>query len=160
MKPELRPAVADDREFLFRLYASTRVDEIAPFGWPAAQQEAFLRMQFNAQQRWYESAYPGAEHQIIHIDRQPVGRMVVLREQGSWQLIDISLLPEFRAHGTGGELIRTLIRECSQAGAVLRLQVLNTNPARRLYQRLGFISTGQDQLYTQMELNPESRHRE
>ncbi len=154
MKPELRPAGAGDREFIFLLYASTRADEIAPLGWPASQQEAFLRMQFNAQQRWYETAYPEAEHQVIHVGSQPIGRMIVLRAGGAWQLIDISLLPQYRNQGIGGELIRTLIRECTQAGAVLKLQVLNTNPARRLYGRLGFASTGQDQIYTQMQLSP------
>lgn len=154
MKAQLRPALKADREFQFRLYASTRLDEIAPFAWPAAQQDAFLRMQFNAQQRWYETAYPGAKYQIIELETQPIGRMVVLREQASWRLIDISLLPEYRAQGIGGELIRNLISESSQAGAALQLQVLNTNPARRLYERLGFVSTAQDQIYTQMELSP------
>jgi hypothetical protein len=38
---------------------------------------------------------------------------------------------------------------------MLQLQVLNTNPAQRLYSRLGFIKTGEDQIYTQMELRPE-----
>ena len=152
MKPDLRPAREQDREFLFLLYSSTRADEIAALGWPAAQQQAFLRMQFNAQQRWYETAFAGAEHQIIESGSQPIGRIVVLREQGSWHLIDISLLPAYRAQGMGGELLRDLIRDCKQAGANLKLQVLNTNPARRLYERLGFISTGQDQIYTQMEL--------
>jgi ribosomal protein S18 acetylase RimI-like enzyme len=154
MKAELRPTSEDDRDFLFRLYASTRLDEIAPFAWPAEQQIAFLRMQFNAQQRWYQTAHPGAEYKIIVLESQPIGRMVVLREQASWRLIDISLLPEHRAQGIGGELICSLISESSRAGAALKLQVLNSNPARRLYERLGFVSTAQDQIYTQMELRP------
>jgi ribosomal protein S18 acetylase RimI-like enzyme len=152
MKPELRPASSDDREFLFRLYASTRADEIAALGWPAAQQEAFLRMQFNAQQKWYETAYPGAEYQIIEMERQPIGRMIVLRGPGAWQLMDISLIPEYRGRGIGGELIRDLIRDCAQLGGVIKLQVLRVNPAVRLYERLGFINTGEDQIYAHMEL--------
>ena len=40
---------------------------------------------------------------------------------------------------------------CREAGARLKLQVLNTNPAGRLYERLGFITTGGDQIYTHME---------
>jgi hypothetical protein len=67
MKTTLRPAGAEDQDFLFKLYASTRAHEIAAFGWPAAQQEAFLRMQFTAQQRGYESVYPQAEHQIVEL---------------------------------------------------------------------------------------------
>jgi ribosomal protein S18 acetylase RimI-like enzyme len=155
MKPQLRPSLPEDREFLFRLYASTRADELRAFGWPSAQQEAFLRMQFNAQQQWYAATYSTAENQIIEQDHAPIGRMIVQREAALWRLVDISLLPEHRGHGIGGELIRALIKECAASGAVLQLQVVNTNPAQRLYSRLGFIKTGEDQIYTQMELRPQ-----
>lgn len=154
MKPHLRPSLPEDRDFLFRLYASTREQELRPFGWPAAQQEAFLRMQFNAQQQWYAATYSTAENQIIEKEHQPIGRMIVQREHGTWRLLDISLLPEHRGQGIGGGLIRALISESRESGAVLQLQVLNTNPAQRLYTRLGFIKTGEDQIYTQMELRP------
>jgi ribosomal protein S18 acetylase RimI-like enzyme len=154
MKPQLRPSMPEDREFLFQLYASTRVDELRGFGWPPAQQEAFLRMQFNAQQQWYSATYSAAENQIIEQDNEPIGRMIVQREGGIWRLLDISLLPEHRGRGIGSELLRTLIEQCGRSGAVLQLQVLNTNPAHRLYTRLGFIKTGEDQIYTQMEMRP------
>jgi len=156
MKAQLRPSLPDDRDFLFRLYASTRMEEIRGFGWSAAQQEAFLRMQFNAQQQWYQATYSTAENQIIEKDHEPIGRMIVQHEAGTWRLLDISLLPEHRGKGIGGELIRALIKECGAAGAVLQLQVVNTNPAQQLYERLGFIKTGQDQIYTQMELRPQT----
>jgi ribosomal protein S18 acetylase RimI-like enzyme len=159
MKAQLRPSLPDDRDFLFRLYASTRMEEIRGFGWNAVQQEAFFRMQFNAQQQWYQSAYSTAENQIIEKDHEPIGRIIVQREAGTWRLLDISLLPQHRGQGIGGELIRNLIKECGAAGAVLQLQVVNTNPAQRLYTRLGFIKTGQDQIYTQMELRPQTTER-
>jgi ribosomal protein S18 acetylase RimI-like enzyme len=157
MKPELRPALAADREFLFRLYAGTRTHELAAFGWPAAQQEAFLRMQFNAQRQWYQTAYAAAEHQVIQVDGRPIGRMIVLREGKTWQLMDISLLPETRGRGIGGELMHSLMQECAAADAVLKLQVLKVNPALRLYRRLGFTTVGEDQIYVQMELRLKTR---
>jgi ribosomal protein S18 acetylase RimI-like enzyme len=156
MKPQLRPSLPEDREFLFRLYASTRVDELRAFGWATAQQEAFLRMQFNAQQQWYAATYLAAENQIIEKNDGPIGRMIVQREHGTCRLLDISLLPEYRGQGIGGGLIRALIKECKESGSALKLQVLNTNPAQRLYARLGFIKTGEDQIYTQMELSPQA----
>jgi ribosomal protein S18 acetylase RimI-like enzyme len=154
MAISLRNFRAGDQDFLFTLYASTRRHEIAPFGWPEAQQEAFLRMQFTAQQRSYESAYAQSEHHIVEQDGQPIGRLMVLREKDSVLLVDISLLAEHRGHGIGGELLRELIQECTRAGSTLKLQVLKTNPALRLYQRLGFIRTGEDQMYIQMERRP------
>ena len=155
MTSQLRPSRPEDRDFLFRLYAGTREHELSAFGWPPAQQEAFLRMQFNAQQQWYSATYSTAESRIIEQDHQPIGRMIVQREPNTWRLLDISLLPERRGRGIGGELIRALIKECGLSGAVLQLQVLNTNPAQRLYTRLGFIKTGEDQIYTQMEMRPQ-----
>jgi hypothetical protein len=46
---DLQPLRAEDEPFLFKLYASTRRDEIALVGWDKPQQDAFLRMQYNAQ---------------------------------------------------------------------------------------------------------------
>jgi ribosomal protein S18 acetylase RimI-like enzyme len=160
MTISLRPYRADDQEFLFRLYASTRMHEIAGFGWPAAQEEAFLRMQFDAQRRSYESAYPEAEHQIIERAGEAIGRIMVLREKvlrekNFMLLVDIALLTEHRGLGIGGQLIRELIQQCLCDRVPLRLQVLKTNPALRLYERLGFTRTGEDQMYVQMERQPD-----
>jgi ribosomal protein S18 acetylase RimI-like enzyme len=160
MTISLRPYRADDQEFLFRLYASTRIHEIAGFGWPVAQQEMFLRMQFDAQRRSYESSYGGAEHQIIERAGQPIGRIMVLqekvlREKDSMLLVDIALFTEHRGLGIGGQLIRELIQQAARDGYPLRLQVLKNNPALRLYERLGFTRTGEDQMYVQMERRPD-----
>jgi ribosomal protein S18 acetylase RimI-like enzyme len=141
----------DDLEFQFRLYASTRQAEIAGFGWSNAQQEAFLRMQFAAQQNWYRTAYPQATWEIIELEQAPVGRMIVQRGEESMTLVDIALFNEHRGKGIGGGLVRELLEESGKKGFPVRLQVLKTNPAARLYARLGFIKTSEDDLYYQME---------
>jgi ribosomal protein S18 acetylase RimI-like enzyme len=150
----LRSYQEPDRDFLFRLYSSTRAEEIAPFGWPPAQQEAFLRMQFTAQHRWYSMNYEQAEHQIIEQEGVPIGRIMAWRQPPAAVLIDIALLPEHRGKGIGGELIRQLIQQCDQQRLPLRLQVLKGNPALRLYERLGFVRTQEDQIYIHMERLP------
>ena len=155
MTISLRPFRPGDQEFLFELYASTRLHEIAGFGWLAAQQEMFLRMQFNAQYRSYESAYGQAEHQIVEHDGKPIGRIMVLWEKDFALLVDIALLAEQRGQGIGGGLLRELIQQSKRQRLPLRLQVLKTNSALRLYQRLGFTSTGEDQMYIQMERRPD-----
>jgi ribosomal protein S18 acetylase RimI-like enzyme len=149
-----RPVCPDDQEFQFRLYASTRKAEIAAFGWNSAQQEAFLRMQFTAQQSWYHTAYPQAAWEIIELDRAPVGRMIVLRGREFITLVDIALLNEHRGRGIGGGLLRELLEQGREAKVPVRLQVIKTNRAARLYQRLGFITTGEDEMYLQMEKRP------
>ena len=107
-------------------------------------------MQFNAQQHWYQTAYPLAEHNIITAEQEPVGRVLISRDKDSATLVDISILPEYRRHGIGGAIIRELVRQSSSRGEILKLQVLRTNPAQRLYLRLGFLQTGEDAMYLQM----------
>jgi ribosomal protein S18 acetylase RimI-like enzyme len=154
MTISLRPYRADDQDFLFRLYASTRLHEIAPFGWPEAQQEAFLRMQFTAQQRWYAMTFAQAEHHIVEQDGVAIGRLMLSHEKPAATLIDIALVPERRRLGIGSRLIQQLIQQCDEEKLTLRLQVLRDNPALRLYERLGFTRTGEDQIYIQMERPP------
>jgi ribosomal protein S18 acetylase RimI-like enzyme len=155
VKPALRPSSADDQDFLFQLYTSTRQAEFAALGWAGAQLEPLLRMQFSAQQRWYETAYAQAEEQIVMLGEAPVGRIIVHRAADATTLVDISLLPAHRGGGIGGGLIRDLIAECSQKKVRLRLQVLKTNPAAHLYERLGFVRTGEDGMHFQMEKQPD-----
>ena len=155
MKPTLRPAATEDQEFLFKLYASTRAEEFATFNWPAAQLEAFLRMQFMAQQRSYAAVYEQCEHKIVELNGVAIGQMQVNWGKDFALLVDISLLPEHRGQGMGGALIGDLIQQCSERKLPLKLQVTQTNPARRLYERLGFIRTGEDQMYVQMMRRPD-----
>jgi ribosomal protein S18 acetylase RimI-like enzyme len=151
----LRPVQPADEDFLYKIYASTRADEMAAWGWNPVQQEVFLRMQFNAQRRAYESQYPEAEHSIILLDEEMAGRLFVARIEGEIHLVDISILPEHRNAGAGTFLIRDLQSQAAASGRVLRLQVLQTNEAaRRLYRRLNFQSTGESDVYTTMEWLP------
>ena len=154
MNISLRPFSPDNQDFLFKLYASTREHELSAFAWPPAQQEAFLRMQFNAQQQWYATAFATADHQLIFVDEKPAGRILVFRDTDALRLVDIALLSEYRNRGIGTQLLRGLISESEKDRLPVRLQVLKSNPAFRVYQRLGFVTTGEDSMYYQMERKP------
>ncbi|MEP7336638.1 MAG: GNAT family N-acetyltransferase [Acidobacteriota bacterium] len=146
----LRAVEADDEAFLYKLYASTRAEEMAVFGWDTAQQEMFLKMQFNAQRLQY-AEFPNADHRIILRDGQPIGRLLLLRLEAELCLADIALLAEHRGAGLGAKLIRDLLAEAAQAGKPVRLHVAHGNRARRLYERLDFAPTGDDGIYCAME---------
>lgn len=136
------PASEADTEFLFKVYVGTRRDEVAGWGWEPVQQEAFLRMQFSFQRRSYD-LYPGADRRTIWHDSCPVGSLMVGRTDSEIRLIDIALLPEYQNAGIGTAVIRELQDEAAAAGKPLCLSVAVGNPARRLYERLGFAVTGE-----------------
>ena len=66
-------------------------------------------------------------------------------------LVDVALLPAVRGRGIGTGLLEDLLAEAREAGRPVRLKVVLTNPARRLYERLGFVGLGDDGVYEQME---------
>jgi ribosomal protein S18 acetylase RimI-like enzyme len=126
-------------ELLFRLYASTRADEMAMVvDWTDEQKEVFLRMQFQAQHAWYREHYEGAQLDLILIDGIPAGRLYVHRRDAEIRLMDITLLPEHRNSGVGSSLLRELMAEAEAANKPLTIHVEKYNPAMRLYRRLGF----------------------
>ncbi len=137
MEISARPFRPDDREVIFAIYASTRQEEMAAWGWSAPQQETFLRMQFGAQSNWYEASYPGADHRIICAGERPIGRILVQRDAGFLLLVDIALLHEFRGQGIGTRFLSELLEQADGSHLPVRLHVQKTNGgALRLYQRL------------------------
>lgn len=150
----LRPASDDDRDFLYRVYASTREDELAVVPWDDAEKAAFLEMQFRAQHTHYHTHFPDAAYDVILCDGEPVGRLYVDRRADEIRIIDIALLTEHRRKGIGGSLLRDLLAEATQAGLPLRIHVEHDNPAIGLYRRLGFTPIGDTGVYALMEWRP------
>jgi len=134
----LRPAVPADRDLLFRVYASTRVEELAAVPWTGEQKRAFLLQQFDAQSRHWAEQYGEADFRIIEVDGEPAGRFYVHRGAREIRLVDIALLPEHRGAGIGTELLRELLEEARSSGRPVTLHVEVFNPARKFYERLGF----------------------
>ncbi|RKG98839.1 N-acetyltransferase [Corallococcus carmarthensis] len=134
----LRPATPDDDAFLFTLYASTREQQLAAWGWTPAQGEPFLRMQYQAQARHYAAKHPPEGHAIIERDGAAVGRQWLVRTPAELLLVDVALLPSQRGAGLGTHLLNAMQAEAARARVPMRLHVTRDNPALRLYTRHGF----------------------
>jgi ribosomal protein S18 acetylase RimI-like enzyme len=134
----LRPTTVEDNEFLYRVYASTRQEELAQVDWNTAQKEAFLRMQFEAQAKYYSENYVGAQFQIVLLKDTPVGRLYVARWAKEIRIMDIALLPEYRGRGIGSALLKEILAEGQARGVPVTIHVERLNPALHLYDRLGF----------------------
>jgi GNAT superfamily N-acetyltransferase len=131
----------DDAPFIERLYASTRA-ELAITGWPEALKRQFIAQQQFAQDRHFELCHPQAEWLLIERRGEPIGRLYVEDRGGALWLIDIALMPESQGRGIGTAVLRDLLDQAREAGKPVWLAVFKTNPARRLYERLGFTPVG------------------
>jgi GNAT superfamily N-acetyltransferase len=87
------------------------------------------------------SWYGDCGDRVIQLARRDIGLMGVDRRLDFWFLDKTYVLPAYQRRGIGGYLLRRLIEDAKQAQIGLRLTVLQANPARRFYERHGFVLT-------------------
>jgi ribosomal protein S18 acetylase RimI-like enzyme len=142
----LRTATSADRDFVEGVYFKTQRWIIeALFGWRGDDLE---RANF-------AETYDEAHTQIITVDGSGAGWITVQRT-GDIHLDSIYLTPERQRKGIGTALIRDLIVEATTSGTVLKLSTAAINPARRLYERLGFVVVSEGPYKVAMEYMPGS----
>jgi RimJ/RimL family protein N-acetyltransferase len=138
-----RPAVKEDEAFVLGLYESTRLEELALTNWDQPQKDAFVRMQFTAQQLHYRQQYPDGEHLIVLLDGLAIGRFYIANIGTEIRIIDITILPEHRSKGVGTQILRELMNEAKTLDLPLCIYVESFNPSLRLFERLGFERAGE-----------------
>lgn len=146
-----RPTTPDDVPFLRHVYATTRVGEMQRVPWTADQKRAFLDMQFNAQKEHYEQHYPRCDFLVIELEGECVGRLYIDRGETDIEIVDIALVPEVRGRGIGKMLLEEILEEGRVTGKKVGIYVEHFNPARRLYDRLGFRHVDTNGVYHKME---------
>jgi ribosomal protein S18 acetylase RimI-like enzyme len=150
----LRPVTDADRPFLVDLYGSVREPELEHVPWDAAQKRAFVEHQFAAQDGHYREHYEGATLDVVEVEGEPVGRLYVHRGPSDIRIMDIAIVPAWRGRGLGRTLLDDLVGEARESGRKLSIHVEVNNPARRLYERMGFEQAGETGIYLLMELRP------
>ena len=150
----LRPAGPADRDFLIRVYSESRAEELAATGWSELEQAAFCRAQFEAQDGHYREHFPTCEFLVIEREGQPIGRLYRDLRADEIRLVDIALLAAERGSGVGGRLIQDILDEARDLEVEVRIHVERTNPARRLYDRLGFSLVEEGDVYDLLAWTP------
>lgn len=140
-----------DFDFIEALYLSTRVEEIALSNWSPEQRRMFLTQQHRAQHRHYRTYYPSAEWLIVERYNAPIGRLCLDEWKDQIRIVDISLVTSSRGQGIGEALLRDTALCAAALGKGLSIHVEKTNPARRLYGRLGFNVVEDKGIYELME---------
>ena len=126
------------KAFQGELYASTRAEELTLVPWSPQAKQQFLVSQFALQHRHYTQAYMGADFLLILRGTEAIGRIYVHRSPGVMTVVDVALVPTQRGQGIGAALFTELLDEARATRCVIELHVEPSNPAQRLYVRLGF----------------------
>lgn len=145
----VRPVTAADEDLLHALYRSRRQPELALLPWDEAAKDAFVRQQVAAQAQGHTRR--GAHPDVVVVDGVAAGVLVLSRDAEAVHVVDVALLPAYRGQGVGEQLLADLQRRAAASGRAVTLHVERGSRARRLYERLGFAVTGQDDVHDRME---------
>jgi GNAT superfamily N-acetyltransferase len=142
MTINLRPATETDKWFCRRVHHEAYRDVVTrQFGrWDEAMQDAF-----------FDKNWALSPHQVVELDGSPVGCFSREIKPDHIFLAEVQLLPEYQNRGIGSSLVRQQQDEGAKLGVPVRLRVLKESRARRLYERLGLVVTGETETHTEME---------
>ena len=134
LRVALRPAQAGDFDYCAALYFAEMESIIAELKLDRAAHFAGLR------QRW-----DVAQVRIITFDDVDIGWLQSMTQGDALFLGQLFVAAGFQRRGIGTEVMNRLIEEATRARQAVTLGVVKTNPALRLYRRLGFEITHQDE---------------
>ena len=142
MKYELQPTVESDKETIRemnnRCYREVVVRQFG--GWDVDIQHGF-----------FEKKWEPARLQKILCENEIVGVLWVERREDHVEVLEIQIDPEFQGRGLGTAVLSDILGQVDQAGLSVKLQVLFKNRAKALYERLGFVVTGETDTHYLME---------
>lgn len=151
----LRSETDDDLPFLMRVYASTRADEMALVPWTLDQKQSFLVHQFGAQRYHYRTYFADAAFDVIERNGRAIGRLYLDERQTRIHIVDIALMPEARGGGIGTALLAAIQDYAVTRRKGVDIFVERMNPARTLYDRMGFKVIREEEIYLEMDWTPD-----
>jgi multimeric flavodoxin WrbA/GNAT superfamily N-acetyltransferase len=144
----LRPAVAEDFDFFRQVHHQTMRAYVEPiFGWDDLWQLTYLQTRYNP-----------SEMQVIVIDGKDAG-VLVFEQQPDFFLLKLLLIdPSVQGHGVGTLILHDLIEQARGKKLPLLVSVLKSNlPAKRFYQRHGFVKSNEDEHRSWLRWEPTSQ---
>jgi len=124
----LRRATEADYDFLYNLHK----DALKPYidetwGWDEEWQS-----------RYFSERFDPTSREIIQHRGLDIGCVSVQDEGDALFIAYIAILPGYQRQGIGSHLIRRVLQEAESRNIPVRIHTLKVNPARELYERLGF----------------------
>jgi ribosomal protein S18 acetylase RimI-like enzyme len=150
----LRPCGRADDAFLYDVFCTTWASEVAALPNPNLAPHV-LRIQHIAQERRFTNCYPGHQRFVVVHDGEPAGRLYLHERGARMHVVDLTLLPRFRARGLGTQLTRDLFVQATEHGKTVTVRLARRNTrACDLYSSLGFRLVRTDDLDNYFEWTP------
>lgn len=141
VKYRLSKANPQDKEWLYQLHKNT----LGPYatqvyGWDE-------RLQRNM----FEERFQKGNDFIITINEVPVGMISLVEKEDNINILRIEIAPERQNCGIGTIVIKDIMEQAKDKSKDVVLRVLKVNPAKKLYDRLGFETTSEDDTHYYMK---------
>jgi len=144
MDVRLREYADRDFDFARDLYFETMRWAIERhFGWDDTRQQASFA-------GWFKPK----EVSIIIADGADVGWIQQRHEFNTIFLGSLYVIPALQGRGIGTRVIQKLLSQAGEQSQTVTLAVMKINRARRLYERLGFRITNEDEYKLYMKADP------
>jgi GNAT superfamily N-acetyltransferase len=141
---ELRPAAAADFAIVHALRIAGLRRYVEPiWGWDE-----------DAQQARFRAAFDPTRYRLVVVAGEVVGALAVARRADAVFVADVQVAAAWRGRGIGTAVLGDVVAAAHRAGLPVALQVLHGNPARRLYERLGFRTVGETATHVLMRAEP------
>jgi GNAT superfamily N-acetyltransferase len=140
-----RPASSRDFDYCAQLYFAGMEQIIRQ-----------LNLDMDAQVSRFQKQWEPAQVQVITLDGRDVGWFESMTAEDALFLAQLFVDATVQRRGIGTEVMRRVIGEASRTGRAVELAVVKINPALRLYERLGFKVTHEDDRKFYMRREPDA----
>jgi ribosomal protein S18 acetylase RimI-like enzyme len=147
MPISFRPACVEDFDYCARLYFDEMKNTIRELKLDPTTHAAGFRRQWQV-----------SEVRIIRANDADVGWLQSRTEGDALFLAQLFVEAPFQRRGIGTQVVDHLVGEAAGARQTVTLAVVKSNPALRLYQRLGFRVTHDDERKFYMRREPDKVH--
>jgi GNAT superfamily N-acetyltransferase len=145
------------------MHLAMRVATCADHGWlrdlnRLAYEEVVTR-QFGAwddteQRASFDSSLEHAAFRIVELGQKPIVAVWSEEREDHVRLHELQVLPEFQNQGIGAEILSVEVARAESLNKPVRLHVLAQSRARDFYRKNGFVETGWDEVFVDMESSP------
>jgi ribosomal protein S18 acetylase RimI-like enzyme len=122
-----RETTKNDIDFLTSLRRKTMEEHLVNNGSIYNDEEQKKRVLLH-----YEKA------EIVIYKNEEIGLIKIDKTASPWIIIQVQILPFYQNNGLGNQILQLVINNANQCSEDIELNVLKSNPAIRLYKRLGF----------------------